>query len=182
VRKQLYSEDDDKAFFNRIKAQLKQVEKRLEEGRCVLQHLEVHLINVACDDPGAVVGAQLALPLLQEALEARALEHAAERARAAEDEVLRMEVRGGGGAAGGRRPWPCAARALLLGAVGHGAACMACGRVPWTRRLERWARPLHLWHASAAPSNVRFAPAPTPNSTTPPHTPHPAPHPAGGEP
>lgn len=69
-----------------------QVEKRLEDGRVVLQHLEMHLINVACDDPGALIGAQLALPILQDALDARSLEYAAERAKAAEDEVLRMEV------------------------------------------------------------------------------------------
>ena len=29
------------------------VEKRLEESRVALQHLEMQLINVACDDPGA---------------------------------------------------------------------------------------------------------------------------------
>lgn len=28
------------------------VEKRLEESRVALQHLEMQLINVACDDPG----------------------------------------------------------------------------------------------------------------------------------
>ncbi len=66
----------------------------------VLQHLEMHLINVACDDPGALIGAQLALPMLQDALDARSLEYAAERAKAAEDEVLRMEV-------GSRGCWAC---------------------------------------------------------------------------
>lgn len=58
-----------------------------------LQHLEMHLINVACDDPGAMIGTQLALPLLQERLDARGLDFAAHRAKLAEDEVLRMEVR-----------------------------------------------------------------------------------------
>ncbi len=57
-----------------------------------LQHLEMQLINVACDDPGAMIGTQLALPLLQDRLDARGLEAAAQRAKLAEDEVLRMEV------------------------------------------------------------------------------------------
>lgn len=33
--------------------EVKVVEKRLEESRVALQHLEMQLINVACDDPGA---------------------------------------------------------------------------------------------------------------------------------
>jgi hypothetical protein len=57
-----------------------------------LQHLEMQLINVACDDPGAIIGTQLALPLLQDRLDQRGLEYAAQRAKLAEDEVLRMEV------------------------------------------------------------------------------------------
>lgn len=65
MRKQLYSNSDDKAFFDRIKMGLKYVETRLEEGRVALQHLELFLVNVACDDPGAAIGSQLVLPLLQ---------------------------------------------------------------------------------------------------------------------
>lgn len=94
VRKQLYSDADDKAFFESLKAALKAIDKRLEDSAVALQHLEMALINVACDDPGAMIGTQLALPVLQERLDARAMEHAAERAKEAEDEVLRMEVRG----------------------------------------------------------------------------------------
>lgn len=37
VRKQLYSDADDRNFFNRIKDALKHVESRLEEGRVALQ-------------------------------------------------------------------------------------------------------------------------------------------------
>lgn len=51
-KKQLYSDQDDREFFDRIKSELKQVERRLEDGAVVLQHLEMFLINVACDDPG----------------------------------------------------------------------------------------------------------------------------------
>ena len=69
------------------------MEKRVEENRVALQHLEVHLINTACDDPGATIGTQLAQPLIQEHLDARALQIAAERAKMAESEVIRMEVR-----------------------------------------------------------------------------------------
>lgn len=92
VRKQLYSDVDDRNFFEALKQALKAIEKRLEDSAVALQHLEMALINVACDDPGAMIGTQLALPILQERLDARALEHAAQRAKFAEDEVLRMEV------------------------------------------------------------------------------------------
>jgi hypothetical protein len=93
VRKQLYSGDDDVSFFNRIKDALKSTEARLEEGRVALQHLEMFLLNVACDDPGAAIGTQLVLPMLQERLDAAALAFKAERAKMAEDEIIAMEVR-----------------------------------------------------------------------------------------
>lgn len=51
-KKQLYSDVDDTTFFNRIKKELKHMERRLEDGAVVLQHLEMFLINVACNDPG----------------------------------------------------------------------------------------------------------------------------------
>jgi hypothetical protein len=79
-------------FFDWIQRELKAVEKRLEDGRAALQHLEMFLISVACDDPGAAIGAQLALPLLQERLDARARDFASQRAKEAELDVLKMEV------------------------------------------------------------------------------------------
>ncbi|WIA33521.1 hypothetical protein OEZ86_006646 [Tetradesmus obliquus] len=92
VRKQLYSDVDDRAFFDRIKTALKAIEGRLEEGRVALQHLELMLTNVACDDPGAAIGSQLVLPLLQERLDAAALAFKAERAKMAEEEIIAMEA------------------------------------------------------------------------------------------
>lgn len=65
VRRQLYSDKDDREIFSTIQDQLRRIDKRLEDGRAALQHLEMALINVACDDPGAAIGAQLVLPLLQ---------------------------------------------------------------------------------------------------------------------
>ncbi|GIL82776.1 hypothetical protein Vretimale_8343 [Volvox reticuliferus] len=92
VRKQLYGDADDRTFFDNLKTALKTIERRLEDSSVALQHLEMQLINVACDDPGAIIGTQLALPLLQERLDQRGLEYAAQRAKLAEDEVLRMEL------------------------------------------------------------------------------------------
>lgn len=54
-KKQLYSDVDDTTFFNRIKKELKHMDRRLEDGAVVLQHLEMFLINVACNDPGRSV-------------------------------------------------------------------------------------------------------------------------------
>ena len=43
---------------------------------------------------GAAIGMQLALPILQDRLDARSLEHKAELAKLAESEIIRMEVGG----------------------------------------------------------------------------------------
>ena len=61
----LCSKDHDIKCSKRIQEQLKDTEKWLAEGRAALVHLQNHLINVACDDPGAAIGAQVALPILQ---------------------------------------------------------------------------------------------------------------------
>lgn len=92
VRRQLYSMDDDRTFFDWIQKELRTVERRLEDGRAVLAHLEGALINVSCDDPGASIGQQLALPLLQERLDTRARGYAAQRAAAAEEAIIKEEV------------------------------------------------------------------------------------------
>lgn len=65
LRKQLYSEGDDSNLCACVEQLLKALEQRLAEGAAALQHLKLALVNVACDDPGAAVGMQLALPLLQ---------------------------------------------------------------------------------------------------------------------
>jgi hypothetical protein len=93
VRRQLYTHEDDLIFFNLIKEELKAVDKRLDEGRAALQHLEMFLISVACDDPGATIGVQLALPLLQERLDAKAMDFAAKRAGEVAQAIIEMEVR-----------------------------------------------------------------------------------------
>ncbi len=131
VRRQLYNETDDRSFFNRIKDELKQVEKRLEDGRGALQHLEMHLINVACDDPGAVIGAQLALPILQERLDAAALEYAAKRAAMAESEIIRMEVGGVG-----HGVWCVCAWGLVLVHCGNCSmeVCCCCCKIAWPEK------------------------------------------------
>lgn len=102
VLRQLYGDADDRAFFDRIRVQLRGLEARLEDGRAALAHLENQVVNVACDDPGAAIGSQLVLPLLQDRLDGRALEYAAARAAEAEEAVIRMEVRQGAGGRAGR--------------------------------------------------------------------------------
>ena len=65
VRCQLYDKDEDFAVFKCIQRQVKDAEERLAEGRAVVICLQSQLTNLACDDPGAAVSAQLALPILQ---------------------------------------------------------------------------------------------------------------------
>ena len=90
-KKQLYSDTDDQTFSSRIRTELKTVEKRVEEGAVVVQHLEMFLINVACDDPGALVGTSIVLPMLQERLDKKAMEFSMQKASEAMDALLRME-------------------------------------------------------------------------------------------
>ena len=92
VRRQLYSDKDDREIFTTIQDQLRRIDKQLEDGRAALQHLEMALINVACDDPGAAIGGHLILPLLQERLDGKALDFADRRAVEAEEDIIRMEV------------------------------------------------------------------------------------------
>lgn len=51
--------------FIQLQKEVKAIEKRLEEACVVIQHLEMHVINAACDDPGTAIGSQLLLPMLQ---------------------------------------------------------------------------------------------------------------------
>lgn len=92
VRQQLYTDADDVAHFDKVKSQLSEIDERVEEGKVAIQLLKSFVINVACDDPGTTLGVQLLLPFLQEKLDAKALEHAAKLAAAAEDEILKMEL------------------------------------------------------------------------------------------
>lgn len=91
VRRQLYTDEDDRQFFQWIQKSMGQFEKRLNDGCAALHHLEMHMINVACDDPGAAIGAQLILPILQERLDAKVAAFFARQADEAAEELLRME-------------------------------------------------------------------------------------------
>ena len=58
----------------------------------MLHHLEMFLMNVACNDPGAAIGANLVLPFLQDRLDSLALEYADQKAAEAEQAIIKMEV------------------------------------------------------------------------------------------
>jgi hypothetical protein len=93
LRRQLYTDEDDKSFYDDVQASLKTLGEQLEQGAVAAAQLEQHLLNVTCDDPGATVGMGLILPLLQARLDELAAEHAAREARRAEVELLRQSVR-----------------------------------------------------------------------------------------
>jgi Ubiquitin carboxyl-terminal hydrolase len=90
-RKELYVAADDIAIFETVQNQLKEIERRLDDGKVAIQHLLQFAINVACDDPGITIGQNIVLPYLQEKLDLKGLEWANEKAAAAQDEVIRME-------------------------------------------------------------------------------------------
>jgi len=46
VRRQMYTADDDRVFFDWIQRELRAVDKRLEDGRACLAHLELALVNL----------------------------------------------------------------------------------------------------------------------------------------
>ncbi|KAG7673994.1 hypothetical protein Ndes2526B_g02526 [Nannochloris sp. 'desiccata'] len=91
-RKELYVPADDIAIFETVQKQLKEIERRLDEGRVAVQHLLQYAINVACDDPGITIGQHIVLPFLQEKLDLKGLEWANKKAAAAQDEVIQMEL------------------------------------------------------------------------------------------
>ncbi|KAA6426501.1 MAG: U box, partial [Trebouxia sp. A1-2] len=54
---------------------IKKGERIQAANRAALIHLEAQVINVACDDPGRVVGAHVLLPMLRERIESQAYAH-----------------------------------------------------------------------------------------------------------
>ena len=65
IRSALYCDDRDIDFVKCTQVHIKDVEKKIGEGRAVLLHLQNQLRDAACNDPGAAIGMQLALPILQ---------------------------------------------------------------------------------------------------------------------
>lgn len=72
VRHQLHDEAEDQRLYKLAQKQLKQIEKQQQQGQAVLPLLENSLIDLACDDPGSVIGPQIILPTLKKRLLARA--------------------------------------------------------------------------------------------------------------
>lgn len=72
VRYQLHDEAEDQRVYKLAQKQLKQIEKRQQQGQAVLPLLENSMIELACDDPGTVIGPQIILPTLRKRLLARA--------------------------------------------------------------------------------------------------------------
>ena len=72
VRYQLHDEAEDQRLCKLAQKQLKQIEKRQQQGQAVLPLLETSVIILACDDPGTVIGPQIILPTLRKRLLARA--------------------------------------------------------------------------------------------------------------
>jgi len=91
-RKELYVAADDIVIFETVQKQLKEIERRLDEGKVAVQHILQFAINVACDDPGITIGQYIVLPYLQEKLDLKGLEWANEKAAAAQVEVIQMEL------------------------------------------------------------------------------------------
>ena len=104
LRRQLYSDEEDRAFFLDVQASIKALKLRLDDGLVAIMQLEQHLLNVACDDPGCAIGINLILPCLQARLDDLASEHAAAEAERAQAELLEQTV----------RPLPHTMSAILL--------------------------------------------------------------------
>ena len=92
IRRQLYTEKEDLFFFKWINRVLKELDKRIDAGCAALSHMETILVNLACDDPGALVGQGLLLPRHQQTIDAGAEAFRQRRAKEAEDEILRLEA------------------------------------------------------------------------------------------
>lgn len=71
---------------------IKKGERIQAANRAALIHLEAQVINVACDDPGRVVGAHVLLPMLRERIESQAYAHYNKDALLAEQKVCPIET------------------------------------------------------------------------------------------
>ena len=70
-----------------LQQHVKEGEKIQAANRAALIHLEAQVIDVACDDPGTVVGANVLLPMLREHIESQAYAHYNKDALLAEQKV-----------------------------------------------------------------------------------------------
>ena len=91
VYSQLFCDEDDMNFFNRMMNQIKEINNEIEVAQAALTHQEHLLTSILCVDPGAEVSHHLILPYLQMRIETAASEHAAKKAAAAEADVLGLE-------------------------------------------------------------------------------------------
>lgn len=93
MRRQLYTDADDRAFFADIQASIVSLAAQMEQGQVAILYLEQNLLNVSCDDPGAALGLNVVLPLLQDRLDDVAAAHAAREADRVQAELLQQTVR-----------------------------------------------------------------------------------------
>eukprot|EP01025_Chloroclados_australasicus_P049752 TRINITY_DN5689_c0_g2_i1.p1 TRINITY_DN5689_c0_g2~~TRINITY_DN5689_c0_g2_i1.p1 ORF type:complete len:1116 (-),score=154.62 TRINITY_DN5689_c0_g2_i1:1122-4469(-) len=97
----LLSESDIQKELGSVSQRLQQLSQKVIEGTAALHHLEMNLINLACEDPGALISMHLALPIIQKKLYHAARSHAEKRANAVcedlitsiEQEELRKEAK-----------------------------------------------------------------------------------------
>eukprot|EP01025_Chloroclados_australasicus_P029639 TRINITY_DN2962_c0_g1_i4.p1 TRINITY_DN2962_c0_g1~~TRINITY_DN2962_c0_g1_i4.p1 ORF type:complete len:1444 (-),score=216.55 TRINITY_DN2962_c0_g1_i4:2834-7165(-) len=91
---QQYPRDQHEQKLQELKHTLKKEEEvcaeKCRQLRAVLGHLEMQFLNIACDDPGSTIGMHIALPILQERLDAKAFVYAKKLADEAKDEVLKL--------------------------------------------------------------------------------------------
>lgn len=85
MRHQLHDDAEDQKLYRVTCTQLKQIEERQLKGQAVLPLLENCMLNLACNDPGTVIGPQLILPTLSKRLLDRA--HAFHQKKAAKDQL-----------------------------------------------------------------------------------------------
>ena len=68
--------EQEKVLYEAIQLQRKQLAPFHDEGCAVLPLMEAHVIDAACNDPGAALVPHLILPLLREQIRAKAAEAA----------------------------------------------------------------------------------------------------------
>ncbi|XRB03791.1 USP domain-containing protein [Pycnococcus provasolii] len=92
IHSQLYSDEDDFNFFNRIKEQIKEINNKIEVAQAAFTHQELLLTNILCVDPCAEVSQHLSLPYLHGA----PLPHEGYGSTSCDDERGTSYRRGGG--------------------------------------------------------------------------------------
>ena len=90
MQHQLCSEKEDESVRKQLVDALKNIKPLMESDAAVIPHLEMLVVDGACNDPGAYSVNNLVLPIIRERIDVLAKKHNAKKAAEAQEAVKVM--------------------------------------------------------------------------------------------